>query len=101
MSYFSRRLILALVSVYWQVDPIYQLMVLINVNLLASVIQAHLRPGKDEKVNRMTLYDDVTQVLVLDSLVCCTDLVTDGKSRYQVGFLIVGLTLQNIAANLI
>ena len=43
----------------------------------------------------------MTLVLILDCLVCCTDLVSRGDSRYAVGYFIVVLTLQNLAINLL
>ena len=39
--------------------------------------------------------------MIIDCLVCCTDLVLNGEARYAVGFIIVGLTVYNIVINLI
>ena len=63
-------------------------------------MQAHVKPGVNLPENKLNLFDDFTIVLVLDCLVCCTDLLHDGRARYAVGFLIVYLTLQNLLINL-
>ena len=46
VSYFSRRIILAVVTIYWNRSPLFQLFTLISVNMLAGIIQGHLRPAK-------------------------------------------------------
>lgn len=56
---------------------------------------------KTQRDNLLSLYDDLTLVLIIQCLYCCTDLVNNDDSRYAVGYLINVLTLQNIIVNLL
>mmetsp|Transcript_21028 Transcript_21028/g.28291 ORF Transcript_21028/g.28291 Transcript_21028/m.28291 type:complete len:129 (-) Transcript_21028:42-428(-) len=79
VSYFTRRIVLAIVCVYMNEQVIFQLMTIILVDMLAAIIQAGLNPLKSRRRNRQTLYDEVTLVLIIDMLVCCSDLISDSK----------------------
>ena len=64
------------------------------------MIHAVVRPMKSSRKNRNILYDDITLLLIMDMLVCCTDLLFVAESRYGVGFVIIFLTIQNLVFNL-
>ena len=101
ISYFVRRTVLAVVCIYWNSKPIFQLFIIINTNLLGAVMQVALKPAATPEQNKHLFFDEVTMILILDCLMCCTDMVTRGDSRYAVGFWIIALTIQSILIHVI
>ena len=101
LSYIVRRTLLAVVCIYWNSKPIFQLFTMIITNLLAAVMQVALKPAATPEKNKHLFHDDVTMMLILDCLMCCTDVVTSGESRYAVGWWIIVLTIQSILIHVI
>ena len=101
VSYFAQRILLVVLSFFWSQKPIFQILTLTYSDLLVAIIQAQVKPLKTPKANRQRLYDDMTLVLIIDCIICCTDLVSSGDSRYAVGYFIVILTIQNLVINLL
>ena len=92
-NYFIQRIVLVIVTVCLNHLPIFQILILMYTDLLAALVTAHIWPEKSRAHNWNKLFDDMTLVMIISCLICCTDLITDGEARYAVGFFIVILTL--------
>ena len=101
VSYYSRRIALALVCIYWSEMPLFQIFTVLGIDLISAILLANYRPGISPHKNKLNMYDDISLILIIQCLICCTDLNAHGESRYMVGFIIAFVTLQNVAINLI
>ena len=59
-----------------------------------------MQPAKSSADNKLNLFDDISLVLIITCLVCCTEVLNDGYGRYMVGWLILIITLQNVIVNI-
>ena len=92
---------LALVCVYWNERPIYQLDALMITNILAAIIHIEVKPAPSLEENKHQFLDYLILIAILDSLFCCTDLVTLGNARYTVGYFVIFLISSSILVHLI
>ena len=92
---------LTIVAIYLNHSPVFQILILIGVNTFTMCVEALIRPGKTFYDNRLAKFDDISYLLIIDCMLCCTDFVSDSTGRYNVGFIILFLTLQNLMTNLI
>ena len=99
-SYYFRRIIFAIVCVYYNEHQLFQLMVIQSVDLLSAVIQAHFRPGNGNRGNNILFLNDLTLIMSVDCLFCCTDLLTVSSARYAVGYLIIAVCWLYLVVNM-
>lgn len=93
LNYYVRRIALAIAAIYLEDFPACQIFILIFVDTLAMIMQGLVEPANTKSANRLALYDDLTLLLIIECLLCCTDFVSDAYGRYCVGYAIIFLTL--------
>ena len=59
-----------------------------------------VEPYPTKTINRLEIYNNWTVILLAYCLLCFTPWVADAGSRYQIGFVMILLTAQNIIFNL-
>ena len=101
VNYFVLRTVLAIVCIFWNGKPIYQLTTLVIANMFAAIIQVEVSPAPTLGDNKHLFFDQVIIIAILECLYCCTDLVTKGSSRYAVGYFIIILTCISILIHIL
>lgn len=99
--YYARRITLAVVCIWWNSQPNFQLALVIFFNMIGAIMQLHIKPLKTRSSNISLAYDDITIIIIIDLMFCCTDLLHIGSARYAVGYIIIFVTLLNTLINLI
>ena len=99
--FFMVRRVLFVVGVCALIEyPVYQVFLFLLPTLAVMAVLALVRPLEDRTTNLLEIYNSFTILCMSYCLLCFTEFVLDPGARYQMGFVMVILTVKNICVNL-
>ena len=95
-----RRLMLAIMVVYFDGAVIWQISLMAFQVIVAVIVYGNVEPFKDRHVNKFEIFNEVTVMFVMYNIMCFTPFVPDVEVRYKLGFVVCALITFNILVNL-
>ena len=101
MAFFGRRLIFAMNVIMLSHNLWGQLTIQMVISLGILAYLLHYKPMVGRFINCLMILNECVDLLIIILLMCFSEVVSDAKTRYDIGFAYIGLSLGNIAVNLL
>ena len=95
-----RRIVFVVLAVYIDQTLIYQILLLINIQMSNLVYQGLAKPGSEKYINKLDLFNEFMILTTSDCTILFTAYVEDLQLQHEIGWFWIGLVLLCVLVNL-
>ena len=99
--FLGRRIIFAIGVIFFIDYPFFQIVLFILPTLAVLIMVGLASPLETSFENNQELYNNFSILVVSYCLLCFTQFIPDPEMRYNMGYVMVLLTVQNIVVSLV
>ena len=99
-TFMLRRYLFALIAVYLSEFNFFQIQILVFKSSMVMAFQGQVKPFQDPFQNKLELTNETLTLIATYGLFIFTSFVPDPVARYQVGWVIVGITCVILISNI-
>ena len=100
ITFFGRRMLFAVILISMRASLWFQLLIQMLISLAISIYFVHFKPCETSSQTKLWAFNEIIILVIVVLLMCFSDAVQDAKTRHQLGYGFIALSVGNIAVNL-